>query len=100
MVVYVSHKGGCTENVEQAKKIVHDLQTQDTENCYLCPLLAFSAFETGEVGYVAELDIRKDAMSICDKLLVASDVSDSVEEEIAFAELIGMPIEWLLDRCE
>ncbi len=42
-MIYVSHKfGGDPANMERAKKITHDLQVNDQENCYICPLIAFS----------------------------------------------------------
>ena len=52
MTIYVSHIfQGKAENLERAKKITHDLQVNDLENCYICPLLAFSHLGYGEMGY-------------------------------------------------
>lgn len=96
MLIYLSHRyDGKSENYDRAMEIVHDLQVNDTDNCYICPLLAFAAIERGEIGYSAELEIRKDALTACDKLIVASSISQSVQEEIDLAERCHMPIEYL-----
>ncbi|MDD6990149.1 DUF4406 domain-containing protein [Ruminococcus sp.] len=96
--IYVSHAyGGKTENLERARKITHDLQVNDLENCYICPLLAFSYLGYNEVGYEEEMALCEDLLVLCDKLIVASDLSDGVEREIDLAEKCDMEIEYLED---
>ena len=91
--IYVSHKfGGDPANIERAKKITHDLQVADLDNCYICPLLAFSHLNYGEIGYEQEMEICLDLLSVCDVLIVASDVSDGVQKEIDFARMVGMEV--------
>jgi hypothetical protein len=100
MIVYVSHAfGGNPENFERAKKITHDLQTKDPENCYICPLLAFSHLGYNEIGYEEEIALCLDLMTVSDKLIVASDflTSKGVKKEIDFANLVGMEVEYLED---
>ena len=98
MTIYVSHAyGGKIENLERAKKITHDLQVKDLENCYICPLLAFSHLAYGEIGYEQEMALCEDLLTICDKLIVASDLSEGVEREISLAEKCNMEIEYLED---
>lgn len=97
-IYYVAHKYGATpENLERAKKITHDLQVADLENTYICPLLVFSHLEYGEIGYEAEIEACLDILSVCDKLVVASDISKGVAKEIDFANLVNMEIEYLED---
>lgn len=98
MVVYVSHKfGGDPENLEKAKKITHDLQVNDLENCYICPLTAFSHLGYNEIGYEEEIALCLDLLQICDKLIVASEVSKGVQIEIDLAKKLknadGEPME-------
>lgn len=96
MVHYVSHcYQGKPENLERAKKITHDLQVKDPENCYICPLLTFTHLQYNELGYEQEMDLCLDLLSICDTLIVASDISEGVKREIAFAELVGMGVVYL-----
>lgn len=96
MTYYVSHcYQGKPENFERAKKITHDLQVKDPENCYICPLLTFSHLQYNELGYEQEMDLCLDLLSICDTLIVASDISEGVKREIAFAELVGMGVVYL-----
>ena len=96
MIVYVAHRfGGDINNLERAKKIIHDLQVADLENTYICPLLTFSHLQYGEIGYDAEMENCLDLLSVADKLIVASDLSKGVCREIDFANLVGMEVEYL-----
>ena len=98
ITIYVSHTfGGKPENLERAKKITHDLQVNDLENCYICPLLAFSHIGYNEIGYEEEMQLCEDLLILCDKLIVASDLSEGVEREIILAEKCNMEIEYLED---
>ena len=92
-MIYVSHKfAGDPANMERAKKITHDLQVDDPENCYICPLLAFSHLGYNEMGYDEEIELCIDVLSVADVLIVASDVSKGVQKEIDFARLVGMEV--------
>ena len=96
IIIYVSHAfGGNPENLERAKKITHDLQINDLNNTYICPLIAFSHLQYDEIGYDNELEACIDLLSVCDKLIVASDISKGVAREIDFANLVGMEVEYL-----
>ena len=90
---YVAHRfGGEPANIERAKKITHDLQVTDLDNCYICPILTFSHIKYGEIGYEYEMEICLDLLSVCDALIVASDVSKGVQKEIDFAKMVGMEV--------
>ena len=92
-MIYVSHKfGGDHANMERAKKITHDLQVNDQENCYICPLIAFSHLGYNEIGHDEEMALCIDLLSVSDILIVASDVSYGVKEEIDFARMVGMDV--------
>lgn len=98
MTIYVSHcYCGKPENFERAKKITHDLQINDTENCYICPLLALSHLGYNEIGYEEEMALCLDLMTVCDKIIVASELSEGVNREIDLAEKCNMEIEYLED---
>lgn len=97
-IIYVSHcYGGDADNFKRAKKITHDLQIKDTENCYICPLLAFSHLGYNELGYEEEMAISLDLLTVCDKIIVASEISEGVNREIDLAEKCNMEIEYLED---
>ena len=92
-ICYVSHRyGGDPANMERAKKITHDLQVNDTENCYICPLTAFSHLGYNEIGYDEEMALCIDLLSVSDVLIVASDISKGVQKEIDFARMVGMEV--------
>ena len=96
ILIYVAHKyGNKAENLERAKKITHDLQVNDTENTYICPLLVFSHLQYGEIGFEAEMENCIDILSVCDKLIVASELSKGVAIEIDFANNVNMEVEYL-----
>ena len=105
MLVYVSHcYGGNPENVERARRITHDLQVTDLDNCYICPLLSFSHLKYGEIPYENEIALCFDILEMCDKLIVASEISQGVKLEIELAEGLknssGEPMEvvYLADK--
>ena len=97
MLIYVGHCfGGKAENIEKAKKITHDLQVKDLANCYICPLLTFSHFEYGELGFDDEMELCLDILQNCEKMIVASkEISNGVQKEIDFANLIGLEVIYL-----
>lgn len=93
MIRFVAHKfNGDLNNLERAKKVTHDLQVKDLANCYICPLLAFSHFELGSIGIDNEMELSLDILSEADCLIVASDISKSVERFIGFAKLVKMEV--------
>ena len=97
-IFYVAHEfGGKPENIEKAKKITHDLQVKDLDNTYICPLLALSHLQYGEIGYDAEMTLCFDLLQMCEKIIVASDISKGVDAEISLAEKLlnsnGEPME-------
>ena len=97
--IYVSHKfGGNPANMERAKKITHDLQIENPTHCFICPILAFSHLQYGEVGYDDEIELCLDLLSLCDTLIVASDVSQGVQKEIDFARMVGMEVVDLAEK--
>ena len=96
---YVAHRfGGDPANMERAKKITHDLQVSDLDNCYICPLLTFSHLKYGEIGYNEELELCIDILSVADVLIVASEPSKGVQKEIDFARMVGMEVIDLADK--
>ena len=98
-IYYVAHRyGGDPANLERAKKIIHDLQVSDLNNCYICPLLAFSHLKYGEIGFDEELELCLDILSVSDVLLVTSDISDGVQKEIDFARMVGMEVVDLAEK--
>ena len=93
MIYYVSHRyDGDIANYERAKQITHNLQVDDPENCYICPLMAFSHLGYNEMGYDEEIALCIDLLSVSGVLIVASDISEGVQEEIDFARLFGMEV--------
>ena len=95
-MVYVAHcYGGNPENLRRAKRIVHDLQVENPEDCFVCPLLTFSHMKYGELSYEQEMALCLDLLSVCDTLIVASEMSKGVQMEVDFANLVDMEVIWL-----
>ena len=96
MLYYVAH---CYQadlnNLERAKRITRSLQINDLENTYLCPLLTLSHLRYGEIGIDAEMELCYDLLSVCDTLIIASNISKGVDKEIAFANSVGMEVIFL-----
>lgn len=90
---YVAHAyGGKKSNIKRAKKITNYLQKQDLANCYICPLMAFSHLEYGEIGYEEEMELCIDLLSNADCLIITSEISKGVQKEIDFAKLVKMEV--------
>lgn len=99
MLLYLSHKyQGDKANMERVRKIAHELQVENPTHCVVCPLLNFSFLDYGEIGYEEEMEICLDLLSVCDVLIVASDVSKGVQKEIDFARMVGMEVIYLADK--
>ena len=93
MLIYIAHCfGNDKNNIEKAKKITHDLQVKDLDNTYICPILALSHLDYGELGFEEEMNLCIDILTGADKLIVASDLSKGVAREIDFANLVGMEV--------
>ena len=93
IICYVAHRfSGEKSDYDRAKKITHDLQVNDPENCYICPLTAFSHLGYNEMGYDEEMALCIDLLSVSDVLIVASDISKGVQKEIDFARMVGMEV--------
>ena len=93
MLLYLAHKyQGNQANIERVKKIAHDLQMENPNHCVVSPLLNFSCLGYGEIGYEQEMEICLDLLSVCDYLIVTSDISDGVQKEIDFAKMVGMEV--------
>lgn len=98
---YIAHAyGGDKKNIERAKRITRGLQKQDLANCYICPLMAFSHLEYGEIGYDDEMELCLDLLTCADKLIVASEISKGVRKEIDFAKLVKMEVMTLDENGE
>ena len=64
-ICYVAHKyGGDPYNIKVAKKITHDLQTNDLQNTYICPLLALSHLGYKEIGRDEEMELYLVGMEV------------------------------------
>lgn len=97
-ICYVAHRyGGDPANLERAKKITHDLQVKDLQNCYICPVTAFSHIGYKEIGYDEEMALCLDLLSVSDALIVASppEQSKGVQIELDFAKMVGMEVIFL-----
>lgn len=86
MMIYVAHPyGGKQENIKKAKKILRDLQLKDLENCYICPLTAFSHLGYNEIRREDENALCLDLLQICDRLIVVGEISEETQIEINLA---------------
>lgn len=93
MMIYVS-----ANSVEIAKKACEGLQKADWDNCYISPLTSLSCLFSKAVTDDAKNALRIDMLSVCDVLVVASDISTEMQEEIEFAELVGMEVRYIASR--
>jgi len=73
------------------------LQKADMNNTYLSPVHALG-WMYDDFSYEEGMEMCYDLLSTCDKLLVTSEPSRGVMLEIAMAEKLHMPVEFLTRR--
>lgn len=94
MIYYVAHKyDGSPADIERAIEICNELQQDDLNNCYICPVFAFSYIDNLEMSEENLIELRLDLLSVCDVMLIASKPDKIMRKEIEFADEIGMEIE-------
>lgn len=96
MIFYVAHKYEKRgDEINRALKIVHDLAVKDMSNTYICPITALLHFGTDEIPKLDEMEQRYDLLCCCEKLIVASEVTEDVQKEIAMAKRLQMEVVYL-----
>ena len=92
-IIYVSHKyDGKKEAIRDATRITYNLQTKDLQNHYYCPLVAITWIAYKDISEDDKIALKLDMLTVCDSLLIASDISDDMEDEIEFAKLVKMEV--------
>ena len=92
-IIYVSHKyDGKKEEIREATRITYNLQTKDLLNHYYCPLIAIPWLTYKAISEDDKIALKLDMLTVCDSLLIASDISDDMEDEIEFAKLVKMEV--------
>ena len=96
MMVYVSHRyDGKYETTDNARRILKRLQAEYPTDCFICPIFAFSHLGNKEMTFEQRRELRRDLISVFDYMIVASDEDEYVIEDIEFANLIGMEVEYI-----
>lgn len=91
MLIYVAHTDLTQADIANAEKRVVHLQKNHPENCYVCPIFAFSPILRVVSGKQYEL-IRQDLLSACDQLIAYDPFDEAVKSDIKCAEKIGLEI--------
>lgn len=93
MRYYIAHKyQGDKSNIDRVGNIAKKLQIEHPEHAYFSPLHAFSFLEYDDIPFDDFMEICLDFLSACDVLIVASEISKSVQMEIDFAKLVKMEV--------
>lgn len=93
MMIYVSHKyDNLQTNIGKAKRITNGLQTRDFSNHYYCPLAAISCLADKNVSEDNKTALKLDMLMVCDILLIVSEVTDDMKDEIDFAKAVHMEV--------
>ena len=92
-IVYVSHKyDGKKEEIREATRITYNLQLKDLLNHYYCPLVAIPWLAYKDISDDDKTALKLDILTVCDSLLIASDISEDMKCEIEFAKLVKMEV--------
>jgi len=94
MLIYCCHKyGGLEENKIEAERKITALQVNDLDNTYISPIHALG-FMYKAISYDDGMELCYDLLTVCDKVIVLSDISEGVKREIALAEKLGIEVEY------
>jgi hypothetical protein len=85
MIFYV-----CCEQNE--KEVTRNLQKNDMANCYVNPLIFLSHLDFNKFNKDDLMELRLDILQNCDKLIVAGEISESMQDEINFAKLVKVEV--------
>ena len=92
-IVYVAHKyDGKKEEIREAARITYNLQVKDLLNHYYCPLVAIPWLAYKDISDDDKTALKLDMLTVCDSLLIASDISEDMKDEIEFAKLVKMEV--------
>ena len=92
-IVYVAHKyDGKKEEIREATRITYNLQLKDLLNHYYCPLVAIPWLANKDISDDDKTALKLDMLTVCDSLLIASDISEDMKDEIEFAKLVKMEV--------
>lgn len=95
MLIYVCVKAEQQQEREQAKKIMQML-ARDIENTYICAAFTFDYLPPPDMQQEADRDImREDLICACDKMIVATELTEDILRDIEFAKNIKIPIEYI-----
>lgn len=93
MLYYITNAYlGNDANFEKAKEITRNLQKKDIANCYVNPLIFLSHLDFNKFSKEDLMELRLDILQNCDKLIIAGEISRSVQSEIEFAKLVKMEV--------
>lgn len=95
-IIFVGHRfEGKAEDIARAMKITRELQISDVDNCYICPSIALMHLRKGEIDSHAEMELKKDLLMLCDKMIVASSVTPELQEQIELAKRCHLEVKYL-----
>lgn len=91
-LIYCCHKyGGKEENKIEAECKIKALQANDLDNTYISPIHALG-FMYNSISYDDGMELCYDLLSVCDKVIVLSDMSEGIKREVALAEKLGIEV--------
>jgi len=93
MLIYCAHKyGGKEENKIEAERKIKELQINDLNNVYISPIHTFG-FMYNDVSYDTGMEMCLTLLSLCDKIIVLSELSEGVKREIKIAHDLKIEVE-------
>lgn len=93
MLIYVSHAyDNLAVNIRKAKRITDELQRKDFPNHYYCPLTAIACLTDKDVSDDDKTALKLDMLMVCDSLLIASEITEDMKDEIDFANAVHMEV--------
>lgn len=94
MMIYCAHKyGGEEKNKRDIEKKIKTLQLSRPKDCFISPVHCFG-WMYKDIDYDAGMELCIDLLSVCDEVLVLSELSKGVKIEIETAEKLHIPVRY------
>ena len=97
MTVFVAHCQN-EESTIRASKIVLQLQYENPTHCFIPAAIAFEHLYNGDFSKDDIFDIEADLLMNCDQMLIVSDISPIMRQQIDYCRMVGMEVVDLAEK--
>lgn len=95
-MVYVTGSFESLKEISNTIDVMYKLQREMPYTCFISPCNAFSHLKSKQLPERVLIELRKDLLTCCEKLIVVGELDNYMLEEIELAKLCNMEVEYRL----